>query len=1024
MLKLRLWMLVILACVLPSHAQVSINIARPRIWLTPALVSQLQAKKGGTQYNYMVSRMGGHNTNTFTLGPEPMLLYVIDPVGNLSWGQAACHQAHYAATSVESIADAELATITVSAGVATVTMNSNSPHRFNSPTGATVVVSGATVAPALNGTWSLLATPFSTTTYAFATTAPNGTYNEATLQVQNWVTYPTAGVGQVTGTTASAFNGNSMRWYDTLVDRTYDWDYNACTPKELSDILQWTINLRAYNQAHFALTATTTSVNGSNGSLFPENNINCGFRAWTAEAAVATFDPISNPGATSWLTDPTYGEMAQFQNFVLPMMNNTDGAFPYDVGAGGAWPEGIEYAPEAFQYCFEAMNTWETGTNTSLYSLAPNLISDWVNYTIHATSPAGATANGYVLYEPMPYSDVEHIGFLFTDAYAGMIRATYRAQVTGDTTTAGHGQQWLNTKMPYCYMYPYAPSQGDCDADDYLYRTPGAPTVDYTTDGTPTDWITPTMFISRNDWGTKSQWVGFQATDTEQQHNHDGSGQFQIYSGSTWLTREIEGYGSPSNNQVIDGFTHNTLVTNFFPPAGDYSSDNWQAMNHFVRTPTGYASECTAAYCYALADLTGSFQYFGAYTTSTIAPSQGVLRDFLYLKPNFYVVHDRVQYTAGTSATTTSMIQAMSTPTVVGNTATLPDSSNVHQLTVSVMVPSTPVINVRPQNANFTVIGARVINSNIMELWLDGNTNYPSTLLVTIQGGGINSTQTAITVSATTSQIVNGAYLGIDIGTTNYEAVKVVSGGGTTSLVVTRAQLGTLASAHASGAFAGAAFTTTLTGASGVWASLNGTWSATFPGPYPYSPQVNGGQYDKYRYWVNIPSHGITTQWDQTQHISNELVRNMAYVGGSNAGCLGQGGCSVLRTNGPDYTPYRLDIGSNTFRNQESQLIVMQSENVGTAAIPVTAVTGTGMDGAQVGQIVVAAPSTTTIPSTITYTYTVGALNNTHYVFDLLSSTDYDVNTSVSGQITIVPTVTVNPTTIQTTNAGVLIFVD
>ena len=66
---------------------------------------------------------------------------------------------------------------------------------------------------------------------------------------------------------------------------------------------------------------------------------------------------------------------------------------------------------------------------------------------------------------------------------------------------------------------------------------------------------------------------------------------------------------------------------------------------------------------------------------------------------------------------------------------------------------------------------------------------------------GIGTSDTAIAVSGTTPPINNGIYLKILAeGANSTEIVYVTAGGGTTGLTITRAQLGTAASAHGSGA--------------------------------------------------------------------------------------------------------------------------------------------------------------------------------------------------------------------------------
>lgn len=105
-----------------------------------------------------------------------------DASGNLTY---ACYAKQKKPTPTFVMrSDSSLTSIAVATNVATVTTAS----AHNLYVGARIVVSGATVVPALNATYTIATVP-SSTTYTFTTSGvADATYNESTLQIGTY--YP------------------------------------------------------------------------------------------------------------------------------------------------------------------------------------------------------------------------------------------------------------------------------------------------------------------------------------------------------------------------------------------------------------------------------------------------------------------------------------------------------------------------------------------------------------------------------------------------------------------------------------------------------------------------------------------------------------------------------------------------------------------------------------------------------------------------------------------------------------------
>jgi hypothetical protein len=208
------------------------------------------------------------------------------------------------------------------------------------------------------------------------------------------------------------------------------------------------------------------------------------------------------------------------------------------------------------------------------------------------------------------------------------------------------------------------------------------------------------IMLSRSAWSSSATWVGFKGgalRAMDEDHFHPDILSFGIYRNGDWLTNNLSYWGGVA----LTRFNNSPLpATNMLglsyegsnPPSSSNSIFSW-GTSDMVNDGSikQYESNTSLGYAYAEAD--ASTVYRGQNNTFTVpahtATVNTVIRDFLYLKPDTYVVEDRLAYDIPLQAQWN--IQALADPgNPSGNTFTVGSLLGKNALNVAVISPASP----------------------------------------------------------------------------------------------------------------------------------------------------------------------------------------------------------------------------------------------------------------------------------------------------------------------------------------------
>lgn len=368
---------------------------------------------------------------------------------------------------------------------------------------------------------------------------------------------------------------------------------------------------------------------------------------------------------------------------------------PHGLSAGGMMGESPEYSPETWFLWTEYFQALRTGTNADLL---PHItwFPDVVDQFLADISPTShdngdATCNGgYAQYEPFTMSDVQQTGFHRRFSHEHRYVASifsYVMRQQGDSQRAAYLQYWLNRVQPCFLSFKFA--NGNMYWIDMLWNDPSQPEQDWRSVArTPLDRYVPgrgTLFM-RSDWGPDATWVHFGNMWNHGNHGHGGGGQFQIYRKGEYLTSHVEGWGvdyyATDLHSVLSINGHGSVNT-----IGD--AEPFSAS--LTRVHAATTSDADPEYSYARADLTAN------YRTLYLPDVDLYQRDFVYFRPDSFVVFDHVKL-PGAGTTTWRLIHggmqtdSVAAPTASGNRVTQVINGQV--LYATLLEPSSPSFDI------------------------------------------------------------------------------------------------------------------------------------------------------------------------------------------------------------------------------------------------------------------------------------------------------------------------------------------
>ncbi len=302
------------------------------------------------------------------------------------------------------------------------------------------------------------------------------------------------------------------RWFGEDAILTFDWCHDLMSPAERQRIIaRWNGYLGTLNEKSWG------------GVGMESNNYYWGYLRNGLEWGIATY--AENPLAPQFLD---HAINARFRRSFIP--------FASGPGRGGVLPEGTQYGPYIPEYATTAF-TAAADLGVNLWNETP-FFDEVAYYILYATTPAPTTLRDHTRFELFPFNDDEKFvngGGAEEPALAMFmlnVAERGRSSVVGQSARA-----WLDL------IKPQLPPQAEAAAAD--------PVVARDLSRLPLDYYAPGMqfLYARDVWGPGATVLHLQmGAATGVGHEHLDWGNFQLWRGGRWLTRETTGYGEAIAN--------------------------------------------------------------------------------------------------------------------------------------------------------------------------------------------------------------------------------------------------------------------------------------------------------------------------------------------------------------------------------------------------------------------------------------------------------------------------------------------
>jgi hypothetical protein len=426
------------------------------------------------------------------------------------------------------------------------------------------------------------------------------------------------------------WHGNDYRNAGPLMAMVYDWCYPLMTSAQKTKFYT-ALDL----SSRFFLTDTNPNVqNTARADAFnlgqgPGGNLYAGY--WSASLLIgyATFGDNPTDDTVNQTNFQISSALTEFQTNVVPFYNT-------GFGVGGMLAEGAEYSPEVWFYIGRFLLAAESAENRDLWASVPNWPIDAANAIFNYTSPT--TANRWYstlyTYEPLEYGDIQ-LDARYQLAEGTRIAMLEIAYHLGNSTEGNYARWYLNNIQP-----SFNPSRKNQDYAlwDFMFLDPIGEQTDYRSSLSPDYYSAGNEFVfGRSDWSPNATWTTFNSGPALTNHQHMQAGNFTIYRKGQWLVLDPPGYSvgwSSFDVHSIFGYK-GTLDTVWKGPA--------VAKCEGVASIPRYEDGPNAAYIYARGNTGPNYRVDAGYSTREgdwLNP-QTVSRDWVYLKPDYWVVFDR-----------------------------------------------------------------------------------------------------------------------------------------------------------------------------------------------------------------------------------------------------------------------------------------------------------------------------------------------------------------------------------------------
>lgn len=434
---------------------------------------------------------------------------------------------------------------------------------------------------------------------------------------------------------------DEARWYGDLVIAIYDWCYDELTDKEKtqlqSDINSW----------------ITANMNASWGdpSMFLDNYF-WGFMRNEIDWGIASY--YENTAKAETFLDDALN--VRWTNSFVPSVKTTS--------AGGVFQEGNQYGRYIAYYSTMPFTTARLD-GRDLYGES-TFFKSAVLALIYGTTPALTTSTllGTTGYEVFPFGDDQ----FWRDGNSALSRmwGDSPGSELGDwmqlmalewpsTNISRYAQQWVN-------MVGIGPH-----VDYYLQPFQGG-TTPLAFSNLPLDYYASGIkfFYARKAWDTSSAvlhlQLGAPAPPAALAHQHADCGNWQMWRGGRWLSREsnsysenVAGYGGSGSVDGMNGPAHNVVLIN--PDSQGCSADKTcvaggggATYEDYNTMPSVTRLETQPGYAYAVSDLSGTYRNNVVDPKNTQQDNPGaktVIREFVFMRDlETLVIFDRLEANA------------------------------------------------------------------------------------------------------------------------------------------------------------------------------------------------------------------------------------------------------------------------------------------------------------------------------------------------------------------------------------------
>jgi hypothetical protein len=599
--------------------------------------------------------------------------------------------------------------------------------------------SGNYTAPLWGGTGSWAAFNLTTT---YHVTVVDGTHISVAIDSTAFGAYP----GNMTFSNNGFTGLNQARWDTPQMAAIWDWthplistDLTADQINQIENTMAAAISYVVANPHEWTEGLSIPNPTAGTGNLFigPTNG--------ALQMAVA----FSGDSVTG-LNSQTICSNARTEFLLAAPIYETGGTVSgvqtFPLGHGGAYVQSTEYAPETEFYLLDYLEVMLGATGENLYPNISTFPTTALQFLYNDVSPGSTSGlpGGGSWGELLPYGDIlfpnQHIKTLNEITREVLEQdALYLCSAASDSTDCAYDEWWLQntfTEAQANTQCNCAISPGRNAGAEFLFYDPTLTATDpRSTYGT--DYLADgySIMLSRSAWTSSATWVGFKGgalRGRDDDHFHPDILSFEIYRNGDWLTTNLTQY-IPSNpltrvNNVPLPET-NQFGTQFegsSPPSRP--SDNEFDWGQVGMTTDGSITQhefnTTLSYAYAEANATTPYNGTANPFTSPAwtAPITAVIRDLLYLKPDTFVIEDRLAY--NTSLAAEDDIQCLGSPcSVSSNPFTLPSLLGNNALNVTVVSPASPTITTTSPSTQCTSLGLTV------------NVNCPSQTAINVTSG-------------------------------------------------------------------------------------------------------------------------------------------------------------------------------------------------------------------------------------------------------------------------------------------------